>query len=60
MNWIQLFLRHEELGNKMRGEDIRKDLFYFVAFVRLQNSWSYKLEAWFKPNQNRRKLIQYL
>lgn len=49
MNWIQLFLRQEELGSKVRGGDIGKDLFYFVAFVRLQNSWSCKLEAWQPP-----------
>lgn len=45
MNWIQLFLKREELGNKMIEKSLGRVCFYFLAFVRLQNSWSYKLEA---------------
>lgn len=63
MNWIQLFQRYEELGNKMRREDIGKDLFYFVAFVNCKTAGAMNLKLGSlvsEPNQNRRKLIQYL
>lgn len=35
-----------EVGEQSEGRRHWKDLFSFVAFVSLQNSWSCMLEAW--------------
>ena len=46
MNWIQLFNEAWGTGEQNDGEGIGTNLFYFLAFVTLLNSWSCKLETW--------------
>lgn len=63
MNWIQLFLRHEELGNKVMRETLGRICFIFwhLLYCKTAGAVNLKLGSLvFEPNQNRRKLIQYL
>lgn len=63
MNWIQLFLRPKELGNKMMGETLGRICFIFWHLLDCETAGAinFKLGSLvFEPNQNRRKLIQYL
>lgn len=63
MNWIQLFLRHGELGNKMMGETLGRFclIFWHLLDCKTAGAINSKLGSLvFEPNQNRGKLIQYL
>lgn len=45
MDWIQLFWRHEELGNGNDEGEIGKGLFIFTVPY-CKTARAYKLEAW--------------
>lgn len=63
MNWIQLLLRHEELGNKMTEKTLGRICFNFWHLLDCKTAGAVNLKLGslvFEPNQNRRKLIQYL
>ena len=63
MDWIQLFLRHEELGNEMMRETLGRVCFIFWHLFHCKTAGAINLKLGslvFEPNQNRRKSIQYL